>query len=168
MFFSEKKLHLSEKQLEEFTACARESAQTLQNTLASKSAFYKSGGNFKANPCSSNCLGMGRRDISQHIPIANEARTAGPATGCAFTLVTLGAIPLPFGKWRLNKIWNLENGLDAAPGTCSGSWSCSSLVQNHSGSRALSELGLSLQDTVNTRTDIYIYIYLSIYISVAH
>lgn len=38
-FFSEEKLHLSKKQLEEFTVCAQTSAQALQNTLVSKSAF---------------------------------------------------------------------------------------------------------------------------------
>lgn len=118
MFFSEEKLHLSKKQLEEFTACAQTSAQALQNILVSKSAFFdKTGGIFKANPGSSNFPGMGRGDISQHIPIPSEARTAGPATSHALKLVTLGAIPLPFGKWGLCKIWNLENGLDASPGT---------------------------------------------------
>lgn len=53
---------------------------------------------FKENPSSNNCPGMGRGDISQHIPILSEARTAGPATSCAFIFITLGAIPSPFGK----------------------------------------------------------------------
>lgn len=159
MFFSQEKASLEQKNnWRNLLPVLERQPRPCRTLWPQNQLFDKTGGIFKASSSSSNCPGKGRRDISQHIPIPSEARTAGPATSCAFTLVTLGPIPLPFGKWCLYKIWNLENGLDASPGTCSGSWGCSSLVQNHPGSRALSELGLSLQDTINMCTDIYIYI----------
>lgn len=81
--FSEEKASLEQKTTGGiYCLCS----QTLQNTLASKSAFLIKLVEFlrqifKAD--SSNCHGMGRRDISQHIPVPRNC---------------LGEIPLPSAK----------------------------------------------------------------------